>query len=274
MKTNTKYGLALSGGGARGVAHLGILQAMEENGFFPSVLSGTSMGALVAVSYAAGLKPREIIELINKEAKPFSFSHANWKRDGIFTMKGVEKILRERIVPDDFKTLTIPVYITVTNLNTGKFEIHSEGKLIDYALASASIPIVFKPVVMDDVYYVDGGLTKNMAAHILKGKCDIIIGVNVNPIAIESDFKRMKEIAARTYYLSVDNTIRDELNYCQYIVTPIELRNFSPFDFNKADEIFDIGYKEGLILARKLKATETNKRSLFNKFFGKKVNKN
>ncbi|MBN2638330.1 MAG: patatin-like phospholipase family protein [Bacteroidales bacterium] len=271
MKRKKTFGLALSGGGARGIAHLGILQALEENGVVPSVMSGTSMGALVAVGYALGFKPTEMLKLIDKEVKPFSLSNANLSRNGLFSMKRVKDILTEKAETDDFSVLNLPVYVTVTNMNTGKFEIHSQGKFIDYTIASASIPIFFKPVVIDEVYYVDGGLTKNMAAHILEGKCDIIIGVNVNHIAVLTDFKRMKDIASRTYHLAVDNTIRDELDYCNYIVDPPETHQFTPFDFNKAEEIYEVGYKEGLQLANHLKADEENNRSFMSRIFGKKT---
>ena len=269
MKKKPSYGLALSGGGARGIAHLGILQALEENDIQPSIMSGASMGALVAVGYGLGMQPKTMLEMINADVKPLSLSNANLSRSGLFNLKKVEAILREKAIPDDFSVLKIPVYITVTNLNTGKFEIHSRGKLVDYTIASASIPLLFKPTVLDDVYYVDGGLTKNMAAHILQGKCDKIIGVNVNHIAPESNFKRMKDIAARTYHLAVHNTIRDELDYCNYIVDPPETRNYSPLEFQKANEIYEIGYREGLLLAEQLKADEARKRSVFGGLFRK-----
>lgn len=273
MKRKTTYGLALSGGGARGIAHLGILQALEENGFIPSVMSGVSMGALVAVGYALGMKPKEMLQLIEEEVKPFSLSNANLSRSGLFSMKRVEKIFREKAVPDDFSTLNIPVYITITNLNTGKFEIHSKGKLIDYTLASATIPLVFKPVEIDGVYYVDGGLTKNMAAHILEGKCDKVIGINVNHISLETNFKRMRDIAARTYHLAVHNTIRDELDYCNYVVDPPETTHFTPFDFQKATEIYDIGYVEGTKLVNRLKNDEAKKHTLLGNLFRKSSSK-
>lgn len=269
MKRKITYGLALSGGGARGIAHIGILQALEENGIFPSVMSGVSMGALVAVGYALGMKPKEMLQLLEEEVKPFSLTNANLSRSGLFSMKRVEKLFREKAVPDDFSTLNIPVYITITNLNTGKCEIHSKGKLVDYTLASATIPLVFKPVEMEGTYYVDGGLTKNMAAHILEGKCDKVIGVNVNHIALENNFKRMRDIAARTYHLAVHNTIRDELDYCNYVVEPPETTQYTPFDFQKATEIYDIGYQEGMKLADRLKKDEAKRHSIFGNLFRK-----
>ncbi len=263
MKHKTTYGLALSGGGARGIAHLGILQALDENEINPSVISGTSMGALVAVGYGLGKTPKEMLALIDHEIKPLTLSNINMRRMGLFNLKKVEKVFHKWAPTDNFNALKIPTFITVTNLNTGHFEIKSEGELVSFAIASASIPMLFCPVIIDGIYYVDGGLTKNMAAHILRGKCDKIIGSHVNHIAEIESFKRMKDIAARTYHLAVYNTIRQELQYCDYVIDPPDTRLFSTLDFNKADEIFEVGYREGLLLAEQLKEDETMREHSF-----------
>ncbi len=257
MKYKTTYGLALSGGGARGIAHLGILQALEENNIKPSVISGTSMGALVAVGYGLGKTPKEMLAVINREIKPLTLSTINPRRMGLFNLKKVEKLFHEWAPVDNFNTLKIPTFITVTNLNTGHFEIKSKGPLIAYTIASASIPLLFNPVIIDGTYYVDGGLTKNMAAKILQKQCDMVIGIHVNHIAEMDTFKHMKNIAARSYHLAVYNTIRQELQHCDYVVDPPDTRLYSTLDFNKADEIFEVGYREGLKLAKQLKADET-----------------
>ncbi len=256
MKKRPAYGLALSGGGARGIAHLGVLMAMEEKGVRPAVISGTSMGALVAVGYGLGIPVMEMLSLIKNQMNPVHITNIDMRRLGVFSLRKVESLFRSLATKDDFNVLKVPVFLSVTNLNTGQNEIKSEGKFIDFALASASIPLLFRPVVMDGVYYVDGGLTKNMAAEVLKDKCDKLIGVHVNHIAEKNDFKRMKDIAARAYHLAIFNTIRNELGYCDYIVDPPGTRRYTTLDFNKADEIFDIGYQEGLHLTAMLETDE------------------
>ncbi len=256
MKKRPAYGLALSGGGARGIAHLGVLMALEENGVRPAVISGTSMGALVAVGYGLGIPIPEMLSLIKNQIKPIHITNIDMRRQGVFSLRKVEELFRSLAVQDDFSILKTPVYLSVTNLNTGQNEIRSAGRLVDFAIASASIPLLFKPVVVDGVYYVDGGLTKNMAAEVLKDKCDKLIGVHVNHIAVKNNFRRMKDIAARSYHLAIYNTIRNELGYCDYIVDPPGTRQYTTLDFNKADEIYDIGYQEGLNLAKMLEADE------------------
>ncbi len=256
MKKKPSYGLALSGGGARGIAHLGILYAMEERGFHPSVISGTSMGAMVAVGYGLGIPVLEMLSIIKNEIKPVHLNNINMRRLGIFNMQKVANIFRELAPKDDFSILKIPTFLSVTNLNSGYNEIRSEGKFIEFTIASGSIPLLFSPVIIDGIYYVDGGLTKNMAAQILKDKCDKLIGVHVNHIAEKNNFGRMKDIAARSYHLAIYNTIRDELGYCDYVVDPPGTRRYTTLDFNKAKEIFDIGYQEGLQLVEHLEKDE------------------
>jgi len=256
MKRRPSYGLALSGGGARGIAHLGVLLAMEENGFLPSVISGTSMGALIAVGYGLGMSVEDMLSHIKNQIKPIHITNIDMRRLGLFSLRKVEKLFRQLATKDDFSILKIPTYLSVTNLNSGRNEIKSEGKLIDYTIASASIPLLFNPVIVDGAYYVDGGLTKNMAAGVLKDKCDILIGVHVNHIARKESFRRMKDIAARSYHLAIYNNIRNELGYCDYIVDPPHTRRYTTLDFNKAEEIFDVGYQEGLLLIKQLQYDE------------------
>ncbi len=252
MKNKLRYGLALSGGGARGIAHIGVLKALEENGIEPSVISGVSMGAIVAAAYGLGIPYDKMLTLIKKEARPLRFRDLNLRETGIFDLDRVQKVFREYAPADDFNALKIPTFIVVTNLNTGRFEIKSGGPFIRWTLASASIPLLFTPQIINNTHYVDGGLTKNMAVKVLKPYCDKTIGVHVNHIANISKFDRIKDIASRVYHLAVYNTILDELNYCDYLIDPPETRNFGVLDFGKADEIFEIGYRQGLQLAKHL----------------------
>ncbi len=266
MQTKKTFGLALSGGGARGIVHLGILQALEENNIKPSVLSGASMGAIVAIGYSLGLKPEEMLKIILDEIKPITLRNMDFKGLGLFHLHKVEKFFRSIAAEDNFSALDIPVHIVVTNLNSGTFEIKSEGKMIDFVMASASIPMLFTPKIIDGVYYVDGGLTKNMAAEVLKNQCDKVIGINVNHISEMNRFKKIKDMASRTYHLAVHNTIRDELEFCDYIVDPPQTRNFALMDFSKAQKIFDVGYEEGQQLAKLLHAEEQNNHRFVEKF--------
>jgi len=149
-----KFGIALSGGGARGIAHIGVLAALENFGIKPQVVSGTSIGAIVGVLYAAGYSPKEMLKILVKRK---FHKIINWHRpfSGLLDMGRMQKVMGEMIGEDDFSSLKIPFYCAVTNLNSGQGEIKSEGKLFQWVMASASIPVVFEPRIIDGQTYVD-----------------------------------------------------------------------------------------------------------------------
>ena len=238
-----KFGIALSGGGARGIAHIGVLQALEEFGIKPRVVSGTSMGAIVGVLYAAGYSPKAMLKFL-VERKFHKI--INWHRpfSGLLDMGRMQKVMGEMIGEDDFSSLKIPFYCAVTNLNSGQGEIKSEGKLFQWVMASASIPVVFEPRIIDGQTYVDGGLLNNLPADVIREKCQVLIGVHVNHNGPEEEVKGLKGIAERSFRLGIAQNVEDSKRICDFVIEPPEARNFSTFDFNKAEEIYKVGYKE------------------------------
>lgn len=242
-KNKVRFGIALSGGGARGIAHVGVLQALEKYGIKPEVISGTSMGAIVGVFYAAGFSPSEILEIVKSK----SFAKViKWHlpSSGLVNMERVLKILKEKIQKDDFKVLKIPFYCSVTNLNSGLAEIKTEGKLFQWVLASASIPVVFEPQVIDNQTYVDGGLLNNLPSECIREKCQVLIGVHVNHNGPEEEVDGMFSIAERCFRLGIAQNVNESKSICDFLIEPPETRNYSTFAFNKADEIYQIGFNE------------------------------
>ncbi|MGQ8336059.1 patatin-like phospholipase family protein [Sunxiuqinia sp. A32] len=238
-----KIGLSLSGGGARGIAHIGVLAALNKHGIDPDVISGTSMGALVGVFYAAGVSPSEILEMVKEESFHKIIGWA-FPSNGLLDMKKVHKMMVDKIGEDDFKSLKKPYFCAVSNLNTGRVEIISEGKLFQFVLASASIPIIFEPQTINGQTYVDGGLLNNLPVEPLLDHADIIIGVHVNHNAEMEKVEGMKTIAERCFRLAIGQNVRDSFDLCDFIIDPPKVREYSTFDFNKADEIYQIGFDE------------------------------
>lgn len=238
-----KIGIALSGGGARGIAHIGVLAALNKYGIYPDLISGTSMGALVGVLYAAGYAPNEILDLIKARKIHRKIKWA-FPSSGLLDLGKVEKILHECIPADDFSTLKMPFYCAVSNLNTGLCEIVSSGKLIEYVLASASIPIVFGPKEIDGQTYVDGGLLNNLPVEPLVGQADLIIGVHVNHNEEVKDVQGLKNIAERCFRLAIGQNARNNFKLCDFVIDPPQVRKFNTFDFLKAEKIYQIGFEE------------------------------
>ena len=238
-----RLGITLSGGGARGIAHIGVLESLRRHNLYPEIVSGSSMGALVGVLYAAGLEPLEILDLV--KSKSF-FRLIKWHlpQSGLINLQVVEKILRERIATDDFSSLKLPFYCAVSNLNTGKIEYKSEGEVIRWVIASASIPIIFEPQVVDGSTYVDGGLLKNLPVAPVRDKCYFLIGVYVDRNDEIQEVKGFKNIAERVFRLGIQQNSIDDMARCDLLIEPEGCRDYSTFDFRKATEIFEAGRAE------------------------------
>ena len=254
-KKKYKTGLVLSGGGARGFAHLGLIQALNEAGIFPDVISGTSAGALMGVLYADGHKPKEILKLMNSGSR-LDFMRPALPREGLLQINGIIKILKSHLNAKTFEELRIPLFVTATDLNNGKAVYFSEGELIDPVIASASIPVLFQPVKIGKISYVDGGVLDNLPVKPIENKCKVLIGSFVNPVGYTEKISGLINIAERTFMLSMLREINEKSRKFDLFVAPLELRNYKILDPEKADELFSVGYRA---TREKLKTFDINK---------------
>jgi NTE family protein len=237
-----KIGLVLSGGGARGFAHLGLIQALNEAGIFPDVLSGTSAGALTGVLYADGYTPKEILKLM-KSGSRLDFMRPALPREGLLQISGIIKILKAHLKAKSFNELKIPLFVAATDLNNGKAVYFSEGELLDPVIASASIPVLFQPVRIGDISYVDGGVLDNLPVHPIEKICRFLIGSFVNPVGYIDKISGLINIAERTFMLSMSKEIVEKSKKFDLFVAPLELGNYKILDPEKAGELFSVGYK-------------------------------
>ena len=238
-----KVGLALSGGGARGFAHLGVLKALEEHGVKIDVLSGASAGSMAAAFYGYGYSPDEIMSIfestnILKLVGPaFSFT-------GLLNIKKSESVYKKYLEKDTFEDSKYPLYIATTNLNLGRPEMFNSGSLREAIMASCCIPFIFDPVKIGDYHYVDGGVLNNLPTEILKEKgCDFIIGVNVSPVVEEPELSGPKKMLERVSVLALSANVLSSSKYCDLYIKPAQLREYGTFDFKKSRELYDIGYE-------------------------------
>lgn len=235
-------GLVLSGGGARGFAHIGVLQALNEAGIFPDVISGTSAGALVGVLYADGYSPREILKMMNSTSR-LHYIRPTVPREGLLQISGIERILRENLRAKSFEELKLPLYVTATDLNNGRAEYFCSGELINPVIASASIPVLFKPIIINDIHYVDGGVLDNLPIRPLENRCSRIIGSFVNPVGYEETVLSLTQIAERVFMLNMSKEVLEKSDRFDLFIAPPELKNYKILDPEKASEVFEIGYR-------------------------------
>jgi NTE family protein len=237
-----KIGIALSGGGARGFAHLGVLKALEEIGIKPHMISGVSAGAIGGAFYCYGYSPEETLKILSENGILGMVSPAfSWK--GLLKMDKAEKIYRKHLKENSFEKLLIPLIIEATdiiNVETMRF---SKGELIKPVIASASIPMLFQPVEFENRLLVDGGLLNNLPAQCLKPYCDKIIAVNVNSIIKTEKVESMLKTFERTFNIIINNNIKESIAISDVVLEPLHKKIYGILDLDHAKEIFDIGYE-------------------------------
>ncbi len=241
MKSNPKIGLALSGGGVRGISHLGVLKALNEAGIYPTHLSGSSAGAIAGTMYCSGYKPEEILRII-VDTNYFKFIRPAISLKGILTMSQVEKLLEMYIKENDFSKLEIPMTVAATDIQRGKVVYFSEGEIIKPVLASSCIPGMFEPIKYDDKYLIDGGVLNNLPVEPLDGICDSIIGVNCNHLPEESNVKNMKNLIERSVIMSMNYNVYSRQSKCDHFIEAHGLGKYGVLDIRKAGQIFKFGY--------------------------------
>jgi NTE family protein len=253
-KGMNKIGIALSGGGTRGVVHIGVLQALEENGIFPSIVSGTSAGSIVGAMYAHGYTPAEILAIASERSLIWMFS-LRLPNKGFVRHTFLRKMLLRYLPEKTFEELKKPLYVAIANLNSGKPEVKSAGSLHDVIIASSSIPVLYEPIQIGDNWYADGGLLMNLPVSPIREIADYIIAVNLIPRKVlrSDEVNTIAGVAARTFNLAAINTIEPELKYCDLIIEPEAIYQYSRFNFTKIKEMYEIGYQEALKMMPKIK---------------------
>lgn len=240
-----KLGLALSGGAARGISHLGVLQALNEVGLrnSVSVISGTSAGSIIASLYAAGKEPKDVLNFLIRTNYLTIFRLAtNFK--GVLNMKKTEKVFRKIFLENNtFESLKIPLYVAATCLESGKIEYFSHGDLITSIQASSCIPVIFAPILIAGKHYVDGGILNNLPSEIIKDKCEYLIGVNINPPFEKQNILNVRELVERVGYLAVSPNVETSKKICDLVIEPPNLLHFTVFDIGYAEEMYVIGYE-------------------------------
>lgn len=240
-------GLILSGGGIRGVAHIGAIKALEERGFIPTHIAGTSSGAIVGALYAKGYRWKEILEFFNK-VPIFNLNNFALNKPGFIDSEKLYKSFKEYLPEDNFDCLGKQLFITATNLLDGTLKIFDHGELIKPILASAAFPGIFTPVIIDDNTYIDGGTINNFPVELIKNLCDTIVGVYVSPFEVlkENNLKYSFSIIERAFHIKTASISMQKFKDCDLVIFPKDLSNYGTFYVKNTDELFNIGYETTL----------------------------
>lgn len=237
-----KIGLALSGGGAKGFAHLGVFKLLEESGLKPDIISGTSAGSLMGVLFADGYSADEIKNMfIGREFS--EFAQLQIPKSGLFNYDRFQEFLKRHLRSKRIEDLPIPTVIVATDLDRGCSHEFRSGPIVEAVTASCCMPIVFSPVLINGVHYVDGGLFRNFPVSTIRDECEYVIGVNVSPLIPQRYKQTLLHIAERTYhYVFKANAIEDR-EVCDILIEAKEVGLYKTFDLENINLISEIGYE-------------------------------
>ncbi len=272
---NLKVGLALSGGGAKGFAHIGVLKVLEENNITIDYISGTSMGAIVASLYAVGYSPDEIEVIIKTMDWKYRLSNEPIRRDiplderfksekyiasmtydkkfNFYFPKGVLKgeksylklkeLFWEENGEVDFNKFYPKLRIVATDYNTGIAKTFDHGDLAHIISASMAIPSVYDPVRIDDNVYIDGMVSRNLPVEdLFEAGADIVIASDVGaPLEAESQYNVFTIVRKITSYRGVEKT-EEQRNLATVIIDP-DVKLNDPSNFNNFNDSISKGEK-------------------------------
>ena len=243
LNQSKSVGLVLSGGGVRGVAHVGLLKALEEHDISVSALSGSSVGALVGALYAHGSTFKEILHFF-KETPIFQYRFLAIGKPGLINTERYHSIFEAYFDKNDFSALKKPLFVVATDLIHGKEQLFHEGELVKPLLASAALTPFFSPVEINGVLYADGGIMNNFPKEYIEKQCDYIIGSNVSITEKlqKKDLKNSLQLAGRITGLMIYASCREKINECDLLIEPQELAQIGILDKKGVDKAFTIGY--------------------------------
>ena len=272
-----KVGLVLSGGGAKGVAHIGVLKAMEEAGLTPDYITGTSMGSIMGGLYSIGYSADEIkaiVESVNWDQvltnkipldkvtfeekdyygrylldfylKDKQLQFPSGVIEGQALMELFSKVTRPVHEIDDFSKFPIPFACVGANIVTGEPVVLNKGSLATAMRASMAIPTFFTPVKVDGKLLVDGGLVRNMPVpEVLEMGADIVIGVYVGTdLQPEENLKSLVSILTQSAFITNAFDTREQLKKCDILIQP-DIKGYSTASFQSTSAIMEIGMEIG-----------------------------
>lgn len=251
-----RFGIAFGGGGARGFAHINVIQAFDELGLRPSIIAGTSIGSIIGASYAAGMSGRELKEFAAESVSSRRSLYARfWStRSGNLwdlVSKGpqavqfnIEKLLQgflPDLLPDTFEELKMPFTAIATDFYNQQDHAMSSGHLLSALAASSCIPAIFSPVIRDKSTLIDGATTNPVPFEYLSGKADILVGVDI--IATTNALRPMKSTIEASYGASqiLQKTIIDlktAIFKPDLIIRP-DISRFKTMEFMRAKQIIE-----------------------------------
>lgn len=250
-----RLGIVLSGGGSRGLVHAGVLRALVENGIEPDCIAGTSAGALVGALHASNRDTAEILKFFD-DVNPFRFSRLALGKPGVIDSEKIVGAFQQWFPEDSFEALRKPLFVTGTDLVSGRLEVWSSGALVRPLLASSAVPFVISPTRVGDRLFIDGGIINNFPVEPLFGLCDTILGIYATPLSerAETDLGSTLAVTQRALEIGMYHASKRKFHHADLVLSPPGLAAFATFDLRRHAEIAEIGYRATLAAMESIRA--------------------
>lgn len=237
-----KVRLVLSGGASRGIAHIGVIKALEELGFEIYAVSGVSAGALVGAFYCDGYTPEEMLKVV-KSREWLRYLKPAVPRLGLVSLKGAESYLRRMLSTDKIEGLKKRFFVGAVDIKSGKTVYFDSGSLFPVLLGSCALPGIFEPIRYKNYLLIDGGITNNLPVEPVLNMDGLLVGVDVNPSTSMESVRNIFQIIVRSFLLAVRSNVEKRKELCNVVIEP-DLQDYSPLDLLKADDIYRLGYEK------------------------------
>ena len=250
-------GIVLSGGGVKGASHIGVLQALLEFGIEPMVVSGASAGALVGALYAKGLVPLDILRFF-RDTPLFRYNLVSIQKPGFFDTERYQQFLETYIPENTFEALSRKLYIVATNLQKGEITYFSKGNLLLPLLASAALPPVFSPVLINNELYSDGAIMNNFPVEPLVSHADYIIGsyTSIAEPMHAAQITTALKLTTRVNSLMIHANALHSLRLCDVLFQPSHLNKVGVLDKKGLDKAYQIGYDHAMFTLDRIFETQ------------------
>lgn len=254
-----KIGLALGSGGARGLAHVLMFEVFEELGIMPSIISGSSIGAIMGASFASGTTSKEIKEVVNElifhknsrfwqlhkrsdYTKMLNYIDFGLKPGGIIKGEKFLKVLKKEIKVSKFEELKIPLKVVATNYWDHSVEVLTKGDLHKAVVASFSLPGLFPPVTIGEKLLIDGGMSNPLPYDILQKKCDFTIAIDVSAKKdkIENGPPPSYEVLFSAFQIMQNSVVTEKMKRTKPdILINTGIKGIRVHEFMKAESIYN-----------------------------------
>ncbi len=239
--------LCLSGGAARGAFHLGFLSFCEEQNINIEIYSGSSIGAIIAVSHASGVSAKEQLAIFKSKEikKALKF---NYFKNGLIKIDHKHNLLKNILPIDRLEDVPKPVYVNAYDIKHKQLHYFNQGDALTLCMASSALIPIFKPIAYEQMLLIDGGLIDNIPITPLLEYPYDIYSVDLLPRLEKRNkksfnpIKLLKKRIFRTLHKNINHSIANTHEY----ITNIHLRHFKMFTFNELDECYKLGYKEAV----------------------------